>query len=287
MNAIRWFLTLYPVAKFLYFLGLGPQPVQYYILGDDVQVNPNPNWKATHTQQLTACDNRPGLKKLYITVLDEKGAPLSGIKVRFGVEPSQGTAYDHPNVWGLTNEQGYVEWDHLGVPTRYMLWMEDDETPLVENIRTDLGYEYCGDGWGSWRPVNRPGVYSYRFEIQRKGDDDEAYQKPVISNMQVRVADIEEQEGYAEVLVTCSTDRLCEADAHWAVAFEDETCDPFSSLDSGIGEAALEHEISLGKIWCNKSAPVAFCLAVVAWEPQYRGVPRCYGISEFVRFSVP
>jgi hypothetical protein len=107
--------------------------------------------------------------------LDDKGEPMSGIKVRFDVEPSQGTAYDHPDVWGLTNEQGYLEWDHLGVPTRYMLWMEDDETPLVENIRTDLGYEYCrpsGATLGGWRPVNRPGIYSYRIEIERKGDGD-------------------------------------------------------------------------------------------------------------------
>jgi len=246
------------------------------------KVNPISAWKVNAHERLSACDNRPGLKKIYITVLDEKGVPLSGIKVRFDTEPSQGMAYDHPDVWGLTNEQGCVEWEHYGVPTRYMLWMEDDETPLIENIRTDLGYEYCG----GWRPVNRPGIYSYWIEIQRKGEDD-PYQKPAISNVQVHVADIEGEEGYAEVLVTCSTDRLCEADAHWSVAFGDETCDPFSSLDSGIGEAALEHEISLGEVWCNKSAPVAFCLAVVAWEPQYRGVPRCYGISEFVRFSVP
>jgi len=139
------------------------------------KVNPDPTWKVNTKARLSACDNRPGLKKIYVTVLDDKGEPLSGIKVRFDVEPSQGTAYDHPNVWGLTNEQGYLEWDHLGVPTRYMLWMEDDETPLVENIRTDLGYEYCrpsGATLGGWRPVNRPGIYSYRIEIERKGDGD-------------------------------------------------------------------------------------------------------------------
>jgi hypothetical protein len=137
------------------------------------KVNPNPTWKVNTKARLSACDNRPGLKKIYVTVLDDKREPLDGVRVRFDVEPSQGMAYDHPNVWGTTDENGYLEWDHLGVPTRYMLWMEDDETPLVENIRTDLGNEYCRPGGsmlGGWRPVNRPGVYSYRIEVQRKGD---------------------------------------------------------------------------------------------------------------------
>ncbi len=135
------------------------------------KVNPNSTWKVNTKERLSACDNRPGLKKLYVTILDEHGAPLEGIKVRFDVEPSQGIAYDHPNVWGKTDECGCVVWNHLGVPTRYMLFMEDDEAPLIENIRTDFGNEYCralGRILGGWRPVNRPGVYSCRIEIQKK-----------------------------------------------------------------------------------------------------------------------
>jgi len=140
----------------------------------DPKVNPNPAWKVNTKIRLGACDNRPGLKKLYVTVLDEEGEPMSGIKVHFDVVSSQGIAYDHPNVWGMTDENGRLEWNHLGVPTRYVFWMEDDEEPLVENIRTDLGYEYCrkpGTTLGGWRPINKPGVYSYRFEIQREVED--------------------------------------------------------------------------------------------------------------------
>jgi len=139
---------------------------------EEPKVNPNVAWKVNSITRLSACDNRPGLKKIYVTVLDERGEPLHGVKVRFDTEPSEGIAYDHMDVWGLTGESGYLEWDHLGVPTRYVLWMESDETALVENIRTDLGNEYCcpqGAGSCSWRPVNRPGIYSYRIEIQRKG----------------------------------------------------------------------------------------------------------------------
>ena len=137
------------------------------------KVNPNPAWKVNVKERLSACDNRPGLKKLYVTVLDDKGEPMSGIKVRFDVEPSEGTAYDHPNVWGMTDENGRLEWSHLGISTRYMMWMEDDEDPLIENIRVDFGYEYCrvrgAPSYMGNRPVNKPGVYSYKFEIQRKG----------------------------------------------------------------------------------------------------------------------
>jgi len=140
---------------------------------EEPKINPNLTWKVNSITRLSACDNRPGLKKIYVTVLDDRGEPLQGVKVRFDVEPSQGIAYDHMNVWGGTNESGYLEWDHLGVPTRYVLWMEDDETSLVENIRTDLGNEYCcppGSVVGCWRPINRPGIYSYRIEIQQKGE---------------------------------------------------------------------------------------------------------------------
>lgn len=135
------------------------------------KVNPSLTWKVISKERLSACDNRPGLKKFYITVLDEESKPMSGIKICFDIESSLGVAYDHPNVWGLTDENGYLVWDHLGVPTRYVAWMEDDDEPLIENIRTDLPPEYCrprGTIFGGWRPVNKPGVYSYRFEIQRK-----------------------------------------------------------------------------------------------------------------------
>ncbi len=135
------------------------------------KVNEGLNWIVQECSRLSACDNRPGLKKLYVTILDDKGEPMSGIKIRFDTHPSEGQAYDHQNVWGLTDENGYLEYDHLGVPTRYMLWMEDDEYPLIENLRTDLGYGYCrpaGTTHGGWRPVNKPGVYSYRIKIYRK-----------------------------------------------------------------------------------------------------------------------
>lgn len=141
-------------------------------IDEEPKINPSETWQVSHYERVSACDNRPGLKKIYVTVLDEEGDLLAGVKIRFETEPSKGIAYDHPNVWGCTNMQGYLEWDHYGVPTRYLLWMEDDEVPLIENIRTDLGNEYCraaGQLVGGWRPINRPGIYSYRIEIQRKG----------------------------------------------------------------------------------------------------------------------
>lgn len=136
------------------------------------RVNQNPTWKVVSMRRVSACDNRPGLKKVYLAVKDAEGAPMRGVNVRFDTEPSEGMAYDHRNIWGLTDENGYLEWDHLGKPTRYRLWMGHDAESLVENIRTDLGNEYCrppgAPFWSGWRPVNRPGIYSYRIEIQSK-----------------------------------------------------------------------------------------------------------------------
>ena len=141
----------------------------------DPKVNPNTAWKMTYKERLSACDNRPGLKKLYLMVVDDKGEGIEDVKVRFGWESGKGMAYDQPNVWGITNKSGYIEWNHFGVPTRYSFYMEDDIEPLVENIRTDLPNKYCnpspwppGNWVGGWRPVNKPGIYSYRFVIARK-----------------------------------------------------------------------------------------------------------------------
>lgn len=141
-------------------------------MSEEVQVNPNAVWKVNGKERVSACDNRPGLKNIYVRVVDDKGDPLQGVKVRFDTEPYRGIAYDHYNIWGETNERGFLVWHHLGKPARYRLWMEDDLTPLIENIRTDLPNEYCREGWWPpWagnRPVNRPGIYSYSIEIQRK-----------------------------------------------------------------------------------------------------------------------
>jgi len=120
----------------------------------------------------TACQNRPGYKKIYMTVLDEDGRPLQGVKVGFDTEPSSGIVYDHPNFWGLTDGNGYLEWDHLGVPTIYNLFVGDMH--IAGNIRTDFANEYCkppGSPWWSGnRPVNRPGIVSWDLELRRSGN---------------------------------------------------------------------------------------------------------------------
>lgn len=120
-------------------------------------------------RRLTACENRPGLKMIRLTVVDKNGDPVPDVKVGFDVEDSDGIAYDHPNVFGYTDENGYIEWDHFGVPTIYGIWING--TQAVGNIHTDFGYEYCrpaGTVLGGWIPVNKPGVYSWTLKITVK-----------------------------------------------------------------------------------------------------------------------
>ena len=173
---MRFIIELYPVAWLLWRLGWGSKPAgrQAISFGETLRINQNERWMVTAAARLSACDNRPGLGKLYLRVLDEKDVGLGGVVVRFGWAGDVGMAYDHPNIWGLTDDRGYLEWAHFGVPTRYCFYMESDPIPLIEDISTILGNEYCQSGtvspWapGGWRPVNRPGVYSYRFVVQRK-----------------------------------------------------------------------------------------------------------------------
>jgi hypothetical protein len=199
MVALVLFLTsgLYPAAWLRFKLGIGPYPAVYLEAGsgsamdvgaltDGLQVNPHSVWMVTRKDRVSACDNRPGRRMNYVRVRDANGDPLGGVKIRFDTEPSRGIAYEHLFVWGVTDENGYLEWQHLGIPTRYRLFMGEDEEPLIERIRADLGNEYCnpsswppsGANWhpGGWRPVNQPGVYSYWFELQSKEVEGEAVQ---------------------------------------------------------------------------------------------------------------
>jgi hypothetical protein len=135
----------------------------------------HPRWKVLWVRKRDACGNEGGSgwsgKMIQVWVVDQEGAPAQGVEVRFDNELSYGIAYDRPDFGGLTSRFGLVEWDSLGVPTRYRIWMEGDDEPLVENIRTDLGNEYCQKGnWFSWRPGCRPGFHSYEIKVQARGE---------------------------------------------------------------------------------------------------------------------
>jgi hypothetical protein len=164
---------LYPAAAFRsWWCSSGGQ--WQALRGEGVEVNPDSAWKVERAELVSACDNRPGLKMIYVTVLDVDGSSLSGVPVRFDTEPSVGIAYDHYNIRGVTNEHGYLEWDHLGKPTCYWMWVGDEIVPLVKGLCTNFGNEYCRPGtvspWSpsGWVPINRNGIYSWRLEVQAK-----------------------------------------------------------------------------------------------------------------------
>jgi len=118
----------------------------------------------------TACENfqRAGWsgKMISVQVLNPEGNPVPGVKVGFDTEPSRGIAYDHPDVWAFTDENGYVTWDSLGIPARYRVWIND--VLAVTNVRTDFGNEYCGEGRRNWRAINKPGRYSWALELRQQ-----------------------------------------------------------------------------------------------------------------------
>ena len=118
----------------------------------------------------TACENRQRAgwsgKMISVRVRNTEGNPVPGIKVGFDTEPSRGIAYDHMNVWAFTDENGYVIWDSLGIPTQYRVWIND--VLAVTNVGTAFGNEYCGEGRRNWRAINRPGIYSWALELRQQ-----------------------------------------------------------------------------------------------------------------------
>jgi len=133
----------------------------------------NAAYEALYIHRFDACENKQGPgwtgKTFTVTVLDKDGTPRHRVRVGFSPWAVEGVAYDHPNIWGLTDEDGRMAWDHLGVATRYSLWVEGQD--VVKNIRVDLGYEYCrkfGSRLPGFRPTNKPGIYSYDIHIVEK-----------------------------------------------------------------------------------------------------------------------
>lgn len=131
-------------------------------------------WTVERVHRLTAWENRPGQTMFYINIKNERGDPVGGVRIRFETEPSEtGVIYDHPDIWGRTGtlpgREGYAEWNHYGIPTRYRMVVG---TLSVENLRTDLGNEYPISRRGgppvSYVPTNRPGQYSYKIDITRR-----------------------------------------------------------------------------------------------------------------------
>jgi len=137
----------------------------------------NPDWEVLVVSRLTACDNRPGYGRIYLWALDWQGGYLGQVEVGYDTRPSEGIAYDHPNIFGTTGTKpgnlGYIEWEHLKIPTEYRCFVQG--ALLIDHLTTALGNEYCNPGsvvpWnpGNWRPVNRPGIYSFRIVIQKVG----------------------------------------------------------------------------------------------------------------------
>ena len=106
-------------------------------------------------------------------------------------------------------------------------------------------------------------------------------------------------EGYADVMITCQTDKPAQVRARCGRAYgtgefdeagEIMACDPDSvgcqhSEVSGPGQS---HAVTIPSIWFSQEVKQGFCLQVTAWEPGYEHVPEAHGcLGEAVAFTVP
>jgi len=129
-------------------------------------VNESPNWIVTRAWRRTACENQIKDSRIWVT------APPAAI-VHIEHEYGAGQAFDHPNIYGPTDDQGYLQW-YNSKRTPGRMSIEVDGEPLIERVRFDLGrYEYCKTSrWSLFgnRPNNKPGQVVWDIEIQRRGE---------------------------------------------------------------------------------------------------------------------
>ena len=129
-------------------------------------VHESTDWVVTRAWRRTACEN--GIRDSRIWV---KAPPDTFVDIDY--EYGKGQAFDHPNIYGKTNERGNLWWaNDKRTPGR--MSVEVDGELLVENLRFDLGNEYCKTS--RWpmignRANNRSGQYVYDITVERKTDD--------------------------------------------------------------------------------------------------------------------
>ena len=123
-------------------------------------VHDSERWLVRVLHRRTACENTIQDSKIWV-----KAPP--GTVVRIEYEYGKGQAFDHPNILGTVDDQGYLWW-YNAARTPGRMSVEVDGEPLVERVRFDLSNEYCGVGLGRWNAKNRPGQYVYDLEFEER-----------------------------------------------------------------------------------------------------------------------
>lgn len=126
-------------------------------------VHDSDTWVVWRCWRRTACENRIGDSKIWV-----KAPHKTAVHIEY--EYGEGQAFDHPNISGTVDAQGYLWW-YNAARTPGRMSVEMDGELLVERIRFDLGNEYCkppgSPFWSGNRPTNRPGQYVYDIVIVR------------------------------------------------------------------------------------------------------------------------
>ena len=115
-----------------------------------------------------------------VSVVDEKGEPLSDVPLRFELEGAgKGVFYDMPN-WESEPRDGVSRFFHKQQPATYRLYVDGEL--LVSNISTALPWKcyyngYCtyadpgsfqNPGRGGWLAILGPGKFSWAIKVTLK-----------------------------------------------------------------------------------------------------------------------
>lgn len=149
------------------------------VVPEEPVINDNhPSYTVLAMEKREPCDNRKGFgwsgRVFEIWATDVNGDPVEDQEVRFIPATAKGIVFDHPNLRGVTNEDGYVKYDHPQKVTYWTLLV--DGVWLVDKLWVNREPTYCNPapwppprrGPYNWRPVELPGDGSYTIVIRRK-----------------------------------------------------------------------------------------------------------------------
>ena len=138
----------------------------------------HPNYHVVYLHKFLPSENRKisgwSGRVFQVLVVDPSGTPIPGGRLDFVIAYQDGLASERPDVWGLTGQDGWVEYVHPKVISYWKiivdgLWVVDKLWANQElTYHNPAPWPPSSGGVYGWRPVEEQGDGSYRITLERK-----------------------------------------------------------------------------------------------------------------------